>query len=447
MFDFTKAVEGFIKTNNLFEKNDKLLVALSGGVDSVVLVHVLKNLGYNVSAAHVNFMLRDEESNRDELFVIDLCKKLNINLYTTKVRTKELSKNQNLSIQQTARNFRYSWLNKILTEQNLNKICTAHHANDVAETMLINFTRGTGIEGLIGIKAINNNIVRPLLNVSKKQIIEYATQLNINYVEDSSNNETKYTRNKIRHHVIPVLEEINPDFINTTIENSWLISAQHFFYKQYVTELIKVIVTKTNQQTIIDANKITSFKFSEILLFEIIKDFGFSSFNCFNIIQSYTNKQTGASFYSSTHKLLVNRNSFLVEPNTLDENKIIELSENYESINDGYYKLTFKTIQKNKLLNFKPNCLYLDKEKLKFPLFLKPIEPGMKFSPLGLKGKKKISDFLIDNKVNLFDKERAKVLISDGKIIAILPYQIDNYYKITDNTKHVYVIKIKEAAM
>lgn len=445
MIDLTKEVKSCIEANNLFKEKHRLLVALSGGVDSMVLLNILIQLGFNIAAAHANYMLRGDESLRDELFVKKTCKKLNIPLHVKQFEVIQSSKKNKTSIQEEARNKRYKWFEKLLKQYQYDFICTAHHADDLAETMLINLVRGTGLEGLTGIKLLQNNIVRPILYITKKQILEFAQVNQIDYVDDSSNQSLKYTRNKIRLKAIPILQQINPDFIHTATRNSKILSAQLYYYKSYISSVINDIVQLKNNIIEINSQKLHAQKYPAELLFEIIGKYHFNYVQCNEIIASSSKQNTGAMFHSSTHQLLINRNKILLEPKTSNDAQVsYVINEVTNKLKTKYYSFEISYKSKSRLKIFNKNTLYFDKDLLNFPLTITPVFEGARFSPLGLKGSKKVSDYLIDKKVSLFDKEKVFLLMSKGKIAALIPFQTDNAFKITDKTKTVMILKIKE---
>lgn len=438
--NLNQKVTTFFTENNLATKEHKVLVAVSGGIDSMVLLHLLHNLNLTLLVAHVNFTLRGNQSNNDALFVKKICKKLNIPILTTSFNTKEYAKTNKLSIQEAARNLRYNWFMQIAANNNCKYICTAHHANDVAESILINFTRGTGIEGLIGIKAINQKIIRPLINVSKTEIEEFAANKKIHYVEDASNITTKYTRNKIRHKVIPVLEKINPAFINNIANFTHTVEAQNFYYKKAIINIKDSLVSTNNGQTFIKGNELLKLAFAENILFELLKNFEFNYAQCIQIIQSLKTKNTGKYFYTSNYKLLINRNNILVEPITIP-NAVEALVNKWDNtIEFTNHTISFDRV-KPKDVNYKAeNTLYISADKIKLPLVIRNIINGDKFKPLGLKGYKKVSDFLIDKKVDRITKSKCLILTNKKEVVALIPYQISELYKLTDNTKSIVKI-------
>ncbi|NCC98788.1 MAG: tRNA lysidine(34) synthetase TilS [Bacteroidia bacterium] len=429
----------YIKRFNLIKPNSKLIIALSGGADSVVLTHILHSLGYNCIAVHCNFQLRDAESDRDESFVKEFCEDLSIPLEITSFKTTDYAKENKISIEMSARELRYNWFESIRIKHDADFICVAHHKDDSIETCLLNIIRGTGINGITGIKAINGKIIRPLLCISRKEIEDYVKQNNLSYVTDSTNLETEYTRNKIRNILLPMLEEINPVFRQTMENNieNWKEAA--FLYSYTINKDLSNLCKTDGTYTWICEEELFAFPYSKTLLFEWLKQYGFSNSVIAEIAErKYT--QTGKRFCSDTHELIVDRCRLILSKNKLDDDKTYEISENDSScIQPIHLKISFVS---DTSICKDTKVALLDADKLKFPLTIRKWYKGDYFYPLGMENPKKLSDFFVDTKTNIAQKQDIYLLVSGNDIVWIIGKRIDNRYKINADTKKVYRLEL-----
>lgn len=442
---FLRKIEQFIEQKELMNKNQLYLVALSGGADSVALLLALKKLGYNIEAAHCNFHLRGEESDRDEDFCKKLCHKLDIKLHLAHFDTQTNASLHGISIEMAARNLRYNYFEALLKDINASAVCVAHHKDDSAETLLLNLVRGTGIEGLTGIKSKNNRIVRPFLCVRRNEIVNYLEQQNQLFVTDSSNLVNDVQRNKIRLDVMPLLQTINPlvvEHLNQTGE--YIEEAASILNTALEQMQNRVVLLKTEEQTIIDIERLEKEQSSNYLLWYILKNYGF---NAAQIKQISCGLKTsvGRVWESATHALTINNNKIIVEPLFTCDTK------EYHLIEEGLYYLKSKlSIEiKQELYSIDngfskdPKDVWIDADKVVFPLSIRLIKEGDRMIPLGMKGSKLISDILTDMKVSYFDRQRQYVLLNnDQQIIWLVGRRIDDRYKITSSTKTVLKIKL-----
>ena len=422
-------------------KQTKILLAVSGGLDSIALLHLFYNAGFSIEVAHCNFNLRADESDTDEQFVIDLCATLNIPIHTKQFTTQVFAKENRISIQMAARDLRYSWFEEIRKSNKLDYIATAHHQDDQIETVLLNLSRGTGLKGMHGILAKHEYLIRPLLFCDRQALELWMRKNNYVYREDSSNASVKYSRNKLRHKVLPVLKEINPSLANTFQENTERFTASErnlsFFYererKQILSEYegeIKIHLTKLNEfPAPIDA------------LFYYLSDFGFQDWIA---IKQLISSDSGKLISSPSHQLLKNRNELILQKTT--EN----ISEEY--LIDADVKNLFMP------LNLSFDCLptegfnlikdaavaVLDFDKLTFPLLLRKWKKGDVFQPLGMRGKKKLSDFFINNKLSLFEKQNTWIVCSKDKIVWVVGRRIDEHFKLVENSQKVYLVQLNK---
>ncbi len=434
----------YIKENNLIAKGDKIIVALSGGIDSMVLTHLMKEYGNHFVAAHCNFHLRDIESDGDEQFVTKYCLENGIKCHVKHFNTKEYAQEKNISIEMAARELRYTWFEELKQELGYDKIAVAHHADDQIETFFINLLRGSGIHGLKAMLPANAAIIRPLLWSTRKQIKEYAEANNISWRNDSTNDETIFTRNKLRNIVLPY---INTHFGNASraMTNSINhLTSECCLYDQLVSQYIDSVQIKKDNSVTIEKSTFKSPNGKQ-LLFEWIKQYNFNTSQCEDISKALPAKP-GQNYYSPTHRLCIGRNNIVIDsiinksnlnPVTIkrDTTKIAEPIKMELSILD---RNTDFSINKDK------NCGMLDYDKIEYPLCLRLWKHGDKFKPLGMSGTKLVSDFLTGLHLTQTDKDKIFVLENgDGRIIWLVGLRIDDRFKIDDKTKHVLAINTK----
>ncbi|WP_426430685.1 tRNA lysidine(34) synthetase TilS [Winogradskyella sp. HB-48] len=429
-----------------FLKNSRLVIAISGGIDSVVLAHLCHKLNFDFALAHCNFNLRGNESDADEDFVLDLGEQLDVEVFVQNFDTQVYADENKCSIQMAARELRYDWFYELAQQLNFDYILTAHHADDNLETFLINFTRGTGLNGLTGIPELNGNIARPLLPFSRETIEAYARSEKIKWREDSSNSSRKYLRNKLRHEVVPILKEINPQLLD-----SFQNTLQHLNdTADIVEESLNALAKRAIKH--IDDNHIT-FKISEFkkvnnpkaYLFEMFKDYGFSEWDD---VVNLLDAETGKYVRSSTHKLTKYR-EFLILTNCHSELVSESQSELFFTKSDievGKVQTPIGNLffdEAEALMDNSKTTIYVDAERLKYPLELRPWQTGDVFHPIGMKGKKKVSKFLKDEKLTPIEKESTWVLTSENKIVWIVGRRADERFKVTGQTKNILKIELK----
>lgn len=442
---FLRKIEQFIEQKELMNNSQLYLVALSGGADSVALLLALKKLGYNIEAAHCNFHLRGEESDRDEDFCKKLCHKLDIKLHLAHFDTQTNASLHGISIEMAARNLRYNYFEALLKDINASAVCVAHHKDDSAETLLLNLVRGTGIEGLTGIKSKNNRIVRPFLCVRRNEIINYLEQQNQSFVIDSSNLVNDVQRNKIRLDVMPLLQTINPLVVEHLNQTGGYVEEATAILNTTLEQMQdRVVLLKTEEQTIVDIERLEKEQSSNYLLWYILKNYDFNTAQIKQI--SYGLKTSvGRVWESATHALTINNNKIIVEPLFTCDTK------EYHLIEEGLYHLNSKLSIEIKKEPYSidsgfskdPKDIWIDADKVVFPLSVRLIKEGDRMVPLGMKGSKLISDMLTDTKVSYFDRQRQYVLLNnDQQIIWLLGRRIDDRYKITSSTKTVLKIKL-----
>lgn len=426
-------------TNLSFLTGKKILIACSGGLDSTVLTLLCHSLKLQCAIVHCNFKLRAEESNGDELFTKALANRLEIPFYVTHFETESYASNHSLSIQMAARKLRYDWFEKILNTHEFDFVLTAHHLDDNLETFLINLSRGTGIEGLLGIPEINDIYVRPLLPFSRDQILQYATEKKIQWREDSSNSSTKYLRNKLRHQAIPALTSVNSTFLQnfeTTLEH---LKATNKFVIDQVDRLKVSLFECVGSDTIkISIASLQEFDDPKVYLFLLLKEYGFTAWD--DVLNLLT-AQSGKQIFSSTHRLIKDRTDLILSPLIKEvSERLYKISEDEQMIMIPSGMLKFTEVPAMSTTDLK--TIYVDKKTLKYPLIVRKRKEGDYFYPLGMKGKKKLSKFFKDEKLSLLAKERILLLCSGEEIIWIINYRADSRFKITPSTNQIIKVTI-----
>ncbi len=434
----------FIHQLAIFGQSDTILVAASAGIDSCVLVDLLLKLEFKIALAHCNFQLRGSESNDNENFVKNIAFTHQIPFFCTRFDTKIVAASKKISIQMAARDLRYEWFENILKANHYKYVATGHHKNDSLETALLNFSRGTGIAGLHGIKPISNYIIRPLLCATTNDILQYAKKNNILWQEDSSNISTKYYRNLIRHQVVPQLKLINPNLENTFVETSEKITAVETVFQDYMSHLSNQII-KVNTEVVFEFYFEKLKLLSPYIIFCVIEKYGFNYHQAKDLLQLINQSNTsGKVLYSTDYQLLIDRHTCII---TNKENQIFENI----LIANPIFNLTFlgRSIASEiiKIEDFElktsNNTIYLDVDKLTFPLTLRPWQNGDKMQPFGMNGTKKISDILIDKKVSKLQKDFTFVLLdSNYEILWLVGFCTTQKKCITSSTKNVLKISI-----
>lgn len=432
----------YVKEHNLFENNQTILLAVSGGIDSMILCDLFLKSNFKFAIAHCNFHLRGEESNRDERFVREYAQKNNIKIHVKDFDTYSYMKEKGKSMQVSAREMRYSWFNELLKEEGYSYIATGHHIDDSIETFFMNILRGTGIAGLHGILQKVNLVIHPLLFTGRAEIVNYQKENKLEFVEDSSNATTKYTRNKIRHELIPLVKEIAPNFDKIISKEIERFRETEVVFRSVINDAKTELLEIENQTIKISIEKLKSYVPQKIFMYEILSDFGFNEATI-NSIEDALLETSGKQFYSETHRLVKDRDYLLIvknKPQNLNQ-YLIEESQtsvyspiilHMEILKD----LQYVKIPKNK------EVAMLDYDKLSFPLILRKWKKGDSFFPYGLQGEKKISEFYKNLKYSILDKENQWLLCSDNDIVWVVGQRIDDRYKITKSTKTIFKIEL-----
>lgn len=435
----------YIESNHLIAKGDRVLIALSGGVDSMVLAELLRRCGYNIAFAHCNFRLRGAESDGDEQFVREYAQRVGVKLFVKQFDTHQYVADNKVSVEMAARELRYAWFNDLINaNQSLNssgasnngdgwqnlrfdKLALAHHADDQIETFFINLLRGSGIKGLKAMQPCNGMYIRPLLWASREQIKKFAIENGIQWREDSTNQDTVFLRNKIRHNLMPVYDGIKSDAREKILQSVECLASENQLYRELLKDKLSAIETVDGV-----LHSVEKRHFGLQLLFEWIRDFGFSYFQCESIYASLDG-ESGREFYSNEYQLVVEKETVELFPIDIEKLAGKELSFSEFEISPSF-----------KLQTSNPDVAQLDFDKIKLPLKMRSWQQGDRFRPLGMRGSKLVSDFFNDLNFTAYRKKTAQILTdADDNIVWIVGYRIDDRYKITEKTKTIYQIEVK----
>lgn len=439
-----RAFKSFVLEESLFEPEQRILLGVSGGCDSIVMVDLFRKAGFQFDMAHCNFQLRGEESIRDERFVEELARQLGVRFFLKRFQTSDYARANRLSIQMAARDLRYQWFSELTDQHGYDFVATAHHLDDQVETFFINLIRGTGIAGLQGISTKQGRIIRPLLFATRKQIEQYQTGHKLLYCTDSSNLTEKYLRNKIRHQLVPLLTEMNPDFMNGIIQTMGRLKDGGAVIKGRIDEAARQLVRQEGSTWVIGIPELRKLRPVRLYLMEILTPLGFNYSSVNNIIAALSGP-SGKVFLSATHCLLKDRNKLIVQPL-----KAMQASSDTEYLLDrGVISfdqpLHLKFEEFTRTPDYKPEkdsrIATLDMDKMGFPLVLRKWRRGDRFQPYGMRGQKKLSDFFIDEKLSLFEKENTWLLESDNRIVWIIGHRIDERFRITRYTRQILRIE------
>lgn len=430
----------FIEKEKLFDESQPVLLAVSGGIDSVVMVRLFARAGFRFGIAHCNFQLRGAEADADEQFVKELAEQLSVRFHTTRFETLLHAEQQQVSIQMAARNLRYAWFDKLTKEEGYAYIATAHHKNDSVETIIMNLAKGAVLDGLLGIPVRNGNIIRPLLWAEKKEIAAYAEREGITYREDVSNASDKYQRNLIRNQVIPLLETINPDIVSSmaaAVAPRMEIDA--LFKKACWNKWDEITTEKENYTSI----EISSFiGIGPAMMYEWFRHYGFTPEQVSSLKDCIFTTES-KQFYSSTYRILKERTELILEPVQAVRESNYFITPHVRELACSTFTLYIKEVPVQEVTDLKnPLVACLDADKVSFPLELRLWKHGDSFQPFGMKGRKLVSDYLIDTKASQKEKENQFVLLSAGRIAWLVGRRIDDFFKIDGNTSRVLYVSI-----
>ena len=444
--EFLDTVEKFIAANRIMDKSKLYLTALSGGADSVALTLALKDLGYKIEAAHCNFRLRGEESDRDENFCRSLCASLEVPLHIVHFDTVEFARLHKVSIEMAARQLRYAYFDQLCNDIGASGICVGHHLEDSVETLLINLIRGTGINGMTGISAINGNVVRPLLNVTRGDIENFLSASGVGFVTDSTNLTDDVTRNKIRLNLMPLIRSINPSADKDIAATARRLAEATKVFNRSIAEDTGNITTTNGERTVIDIRKLQECCSPEYTLFSILSKFNFSPATTEDIHEKLqTGVSSGKIFCSSSHRLLINRGDIIIAPQDNKTQHKVKIPECGNYVVNGSLKMHVSiadTADKGFAISKEKHTASFDASLVRFPIIVRQAAKGDWFVPFGMKGRKLVSDYLTDRKMNLFDKERQLVAEdASGRIIWVVNERTDNRFRISENTTSILTVR------
>jgi len=428
--------QNHIVSNFPFLQQAKILVAVSGGLDSMILLDLAAKSELQIAVAHCNFQLRDTESDGDEDFVKSYCQENSIQGFFQRFDTQQFAEDEKLSIQLAARKLRYQWFYELLENENFDYVLTAHHLDDQLETFLINFSRGTGLDGLCGIPSLHDKIVRPLLIFSRAEIETFANENQLKWREDSSNASDKYVRNKIRHQMVPILKELNPSFLDSfekTIQNlnqaqSLVDDASRIVYRKVVKDF--------DNLKIINLKELLQLSNYQAYLYQWLSPFGFSAWqDIYDLVEA----QSGKLIFSEQYRLVKDREALILEPKNVENSEEYLINEKEKQLN---FPLKLRFCEVSDLSISDAKTIFVDSKLVKFPLTLRKWNEGDYFYPFGMKGKKKVSKYFKDEKFSLSEKEQAWLLSSDNEIIWIIGERMDDRFKITEHTQTILKIEL-----
>ena len=429
-------VKEYIQQNIPLVENDRVLVGLSGGADSVALLSILKELGYCCFAAHCHFALRGEESDRDRNFAKLIATKLGVPFIDVKFDTLKYAADKKISVEMACRELRYEWFETQRKALDCRYLAVAHHRDDSVETVLINLIRGTGISGLTGIAPLNGSVIRPILGLSREEVENYISQSNLNYVTDSTNKETIYVRNKIRNRILPLMKEINPSVYEAIEATSVHLSETELIYREALNQKIESIVEVRDEVAYIKLEKLIEQTAVRTILYEILKPYGFLTSQLNDIISSF-NEESGKRFFSLTHRIIKDRNRLIVAPLGKEDNYLIHYPA------DEMLRVEYISVEDLPPFTRDKGCAYFDADKLPKNLIVRHWRMGDRFLPFGMKGTQKLSDYFTTHKFSLLQKEQIWLLVAGDEILWLVGERQSDKYKITPTTQRVVKFTIK----
>ena len=440
--------QNYIRDKELVTPEERILLTVSGGVDSMVMLSLFARSGYAIGVAHCNFQLRGEEADEDEVLVQETAARYEVPFYNMRFDTKAEMERTGESVQMAARRLRYDWFNTLCAEQDYDAIAIAHHADDSIETFFINLLRGTGLRGLTGIHVVNGRIIRPLLFASRRDILDYAHAEQIPFREDSSNRSTKYLRNKVRLGLIPRIREINPKFTEQMCSNIERLTDAQLFISRGMERVRALAVEHLDGFDVVDPEKIDPDFPVDFVIYELLSTYGFKGDVIDSLCRAMRHDATGKRFYAKENVAYIDRGKIIVAPIEEGDTCAVELQEEMTKLYCGNSVLYLERLDIDDIDTFSlpENVALLDRDKLNFPLMVRRWNDGDSFVPFGMTGRKKVSDFLIDNKVSLAEKQRQFVIVNGdggenaGQIVWLVGRRIDDRFRLGTKTENVLKI-------
>ncbi|MBE0649521.1 MAG: tRNA lysidine(34) synthetase TilS [Bacteroidales bacterium] len=434
----------YIKANKLCEPGERILLAVSGGVDSVVMLHLFSKTDYPLAIAHCNFQLRGDESDEDETFVRDLAKKYQIPVYVKKCETREYAQEKGISIEMAARDLRYDWFEEICKTQNFKKVAIAHNRNDDEETFFIKLLRGSGLSGLRGIPLQRDKYFRPVMFASRKEILAYAKKNKLTFREDSTNATDDYLRNRVRHHFLPYYDKKFPGGTIALHHSMEKLKEEEVLFRQMLDEKKQTLFYQEEENICIRTDALAKFQPLKIWLFYLLEEFGFNRSTTDQIVKAVDSGLTGQLFYSEKYTLLLDREKLIIKESKEGLSKEF-LIQNSEGEIEQPFPLKWEVIKNNKDFSFEKNhdFAYFDADKIHFPLKLRHWQEGDRFIPFGMRGSKLVSDYFIDKKISRFEKEKIWLLVSEEKILWIAGHRASNLYRVSKQTRNIFKLFLK----
>ncbi len=438
-----EAFRDYIRENSLCRPKERILVAVSGGVDSVVMLHLLHRAGYPLTVAHCNFQLRGSESDGDESFVRKLAAEYGIPVFVKTCDTQLFAEKQKISIEMAARQLRYDWFAELMKENNFQKLAIGHNKDDDAETFFIKLLRGSGLNGIKGILPRRENIIRPLLFASRKEILAYAEKHKLSFREDASNASDDYQRNRIRHHLLPFYEKEFPGATNALAGTLDKLKSTESVFRRLLQEKKKQLFKIKGNIFRLEKTALKTLEPKVALLYFLLEDFGFNWRTVEEICQTLETVQSGQLFHSEKFVLLNDRNYLIIKEKELSAEEEFLINNLNTSLSEPI-ELDFKILPNHPGFNFDfdKSIACFDVDKLSLPLKLRRWHQGDRFVPFGMQGSKLLSDFFTDEKINRFDRENCRLLLSGEEIIWVVGHRASNRFRVTGNTKNILQIRV-----